>query len=281
MLLLRQIGSTLTGGAQTELYGTADYNEQVTDVNSRYILRLAGPGKVSNDRTVIAPGGTNVTIPLPQNYDETKRLYVAVASDQVVQVFFNSPVFGAGSFLVNPGASSDQQGIAAFLGLTASLSVSNNGEIDATVEWFLFELPDITTPAGWRDGALATGVLGPGATTNLAPPIPSPPANPVVSFVDSVYLDYTQTSVNSVSWTQIVVSTPSLINLVSVFDGSGQPMLLGMGAAGAEAEILLIPPGGISNQSYLTIPAGSRLSLKAAVSGQSATIGQFILNGFS
>lgn len=50
---------------------------------------------------------------------------------------------------------------------------------------------------------------------------------------------------------------------ITLFDGGGYAMELGIGAAAAETRALLIPPGGFNGVIPLRIAAGTRLSIRA------------------
>ncbi len=94
----------------------------------------------------------------------------------------------------------------------------------------------------------------------------------------SVAIVYHQhsTPITTSAYTQIVASTTDVINNLQIFDSSGQMLVLAVGAVGLEIDKLLIFPGG-NGSVDLTIPSGSRLSLKA-VTGNS-TAGYFALTG--
>ena len=87
---------------------------------------------------------------------------------------------------------------------------------------------------------------------------------------------YTVTPVTTAAYVELVASTAYIVNHISVFDSSGQVLKLATGAAGAEVDAILIPPGGADLP--FKIAAGTRLSIKA-VSGN-ATSGEQDLNLF-
>jgi len=83
-------------------------------------------------------------------------------------------------------------------------------------------------------------------------------------YLDSARLDYSLTNVDDTNWTQVLASTgASETNGITLFDGGGFAMELGIGAAASEARMLLIPPGGFNGVIPIQIPAGSRLSVRA------------------
>lgn len=83
-------------------------------------------------------------------------------------------------------------------------------------------------------------------------------------YVDSIRLDYSSTNVTNSAWVELVASVGADdIQGITLFDGGGFAMELGIGAAASEVRTLLIPPGGFNGVIPLYIPAGSRLSIQA------------------
>ena len=79
--------------------------------------------------------------------------------------------------------------------------------------------------------------------------------------------DYTS-NVTTAAYTQLVASTTSTINRLQIFDSSGETLVLAIGAAGFEVNKFYIVPGGIDID--FSIPAGSRISIKAVTNTASA-----------
>lgn len=262
MYVLRQLGSVIVSGAQTALAYTQDMVNQINDPNPRYIMKLAGNGKVTSDSTILS-SLASFSVPLPQNYDSTKRLHVTLVSDKTVKVSLVSSVTGSSDFMLRAGLASDQQGISNFCGVISSITVLNPQGSSANLEWMIFEMPDINSTLGWRDGSISTGILGPTPSTSSSS---GGSSVGTVSYVTSVRYDYSSVPVTNSAWVQLLPTTPGVINFLTIFHGFGAPIYLGAGAAGFEAPILLIPPGGINGQIALTIPSGTRLSLKAVTS---------------
>lgn len=92
-----------------------------------------------------------------------------------------------------------------------------------------------------------------------------------------VYTDYTSTSVTTAAYTQLVASTSAAITHLSIFDSSGQAMILATGAAASEVIKLYIPPGG--GEFDLAIPISTRISIKALTA--TASSGYNLLNMLS
>jgi hypothetical protein len=88
---------------------------------------------------------------------------------------------------------------------------------------------------------------------------------------------YASVTVTTLAYTQIVASTAAAINRIQIFDSSGQTMALATGAAGFEAQIFYISPGGIDIDYH--IAAGTRLSV-IAISGN-AVVGELDINALT
>lgn len=157
LYVLRQLGSTLLTGAETSEAATPDVRHQITDVNPRYILQLAASGKISWGQTALAANGS-LSLPLPQTYVVTNNLHMAFTSDQIVKVA-TTGVNGTSAVMIRAGI--NQVGVLTQCGPVASITVTGNTISTANLEWFLFELPNILSVTGWRDGSLATGTQAP------------------------------------------------------------------------------------------------------------------------
>lgn len=76
-------------------------------------------------------------------------------------------------------------------------------------------------------------------------------------------------SVTTGAWTQLIASTAAEAQMITVNENAGVSVELGVGGAGSESRVLLVPPGGMNGAIPLRIPASSRLSVRA-VSGTAA-----------
>jgi len=115
-------------------------------------------------------------------------------------------------------------------------------------------------------------------TTTPSNSTPLPVANAGFSYLGSARLDYSSTSVTSGAWVELTASVgASAVFGITLFDGGGYAMELGIGAAASEARVLLIPPGGFNGVIPLQIAAGSRLSIKA-VGAATVSAGEIDIN---
>ncbi len=90
--------------------------------------------------------------------------------------------------------------------------------------------------------------------------------------------DYSSTSVSTSAYTQLTASTSAIINKLQIFDSSGSALVLAVGAAASEVDQIYIFPGG-NGDVELTIPSGSRISIKAV--DTAASVGQILINCLS
>ncbi len=159
MYILRQLDSSTLAGADVASEAlTNDQRQQIVDVNPRYILQLAGDGKFSSDFTQIAGSGTTFSVPLPQKYVTTNYLHVCLTSDQTIMVS-TTGANGASDVMVRAGI--NQVGVLTQCGPVTAITLTNPGATAANIEWFLFELPNVLSVNGWRDGSMATGTISP------------------------------------------------------------------------------------------------------------------------
>ena len=68
--------------------------------------------------------------------------------------------------------------------------------------------------------------------------------------------------VTTSAYTTLLASSAAAATEIEIFDSSGETLLLAIGAAASEVDKIYIFPGG-NGRVPLTIPAGSRLSIKA------------------
>ena len=82
-------------------------------------------------------------------------------------------------------------------------------------------------------------------------------------YVGSARNDYASVNVTSGAWVQLIASTAAAASLMFLSDTSGYALELGFGGAGLESRVLLIPPGGLSSPVPMSVPAGTRISVRA------------------
>jgi len=90
-----------------------------------------------------------------------------------------------------------------------------------------------------------------------------------------IYNDYSSTPVTSAAYVELVASTGADFTKLKIFDSSGYPWYLALGASGSEVDEMLVPPGGFEEIS-VNIPSGTRISAKALSTSLSS--GEVIIN---
>lgn len=89
--------------------------------------------------------------------------------------------------------------------------------------------------------------------------------------------DYSINNANSTTYIQLVAATSFTSQALTLFDSSGYAMQLGIGGAGVETPLLLIPPGGLNGAIPLQIPLNSRISVKA-IGAATVNLGEIDIN---
>jgi len=96
--------------------------------------------------------------------------------------------------------------------------------------------------------------------------------------VATIEHDYSAVNVTTGAYVEILTTMPALCNRLEVFDSSGESLQLAFGAIGSEVDQAIITPGG-NDELELTVPAGTRLSVKAI--DNDATVGKLNINCLS
>ena len=93
--------------------------------------------------------------------------------------------------------------------------------------------------------------------------------------VQMIRNDYSSTNVTTSAWVQLDSSLDQDVTELEIFDSSGSTLKLGIGAAGAEVDLIHIMPGGNGKIECL-ISKGVRLAVKAV--SANATTGELTMN---
>lgn len=90
--------------------------------------------------------------------------------------------------------------------------------------------------------------------------------------------DYGSSPLNTAAgYEEINAAIPDDIDLLEIFDSSGETLLIGLGAAASEVDEFYIMPGG-NGKVYLRIASGTRVAVKAV--SNDATSGELTINAF-
>lgn len=82
------------------------------------------------------------------------------------------------------------------------------------------------------------------------------------SVVTTVRNDYSSVNVTTGAWVQLVASLSATVNMIEIFDSSGQTLEIGTGAVASETRLIILTPGG-NGQVPVTIASGTRVSIRA------------------
>jgi hypothetical protein len=160
MNILRQVSMILAKGQLTTPAQAADVRQRWRDVPSKLALSVAD-GKYDQGAALIS---TVQTIPLPNAYTAGQRLYCAfsVGGSDPVKITVVSPDHGASVYLLkgsNDAVNGYRTRPLVWVGTVTSITAVNAGAATLIpLDWFMFELPDLTLAASYRIGQLALGV---------------------------------------------------------------------------------------------------------------------------
>lgn len=160
----RQIFATMSAGELERSSGIVNAAYRLKDVLPKYQL-IIPDGKWTSGQFTLA-GGTNRDIPLPADYnDETKILAIYVIVDLIAQLRVMSGTGGGTSNLMIRGISADEPGFAVFQTGVEYFSANNlnilipPGAADTTVQYFMYEMPDLNDASSFRGGVEAVGYV--------------------------------------------------------------------------------------------------------------------------
>lgn len=107
----------------------------------------------------------------------------------------------------------------------------------------------------------------------------TPVAQKTLDVINTVNLNFSTSNVTNSGYTELLNTIgPTEAKKVNIFMSAGDPMYLAFGAPSSEVNKMIIPPGGIPHTVIeLTIPAGTRLSLKRLDTGTTSS-GRIIVN---
>jgi hypothetical protein len=265
MIVLRRFYNKLAPGTVQTFAGVPPYQTTYEQKNQNPPLLVTQ--RQSSGALLVAPGQTKL-LTFPQGYDGSTRLSVVMRVDNSVRFSILNSASSASNLLIK--GTKTQAGRFAFVDFINSIGVFNPSASNATVQYTMFELPDLTLDSSFYGLVPAQILPTPSGGTNMAA------ASRV--YAGSVRLDYTSSPVSNSAWTQLFASVGLAISHVEVFDSSGIAMEIGVGTPGSETRVLLVPPGGIGVD--VTIAASSRVSVRA-VGGTVADVGELCINLFS
>lgn len=135
---------------------------RLTDVLPKYVLKLDS-GKYTSDYIRLDATDSRV-IPLPAAYSSAEKLHCVIRSTAICRVAIVDPLLGSSTFLIKATSGStkgDHPGILQWQGRVTSITINVPTAFDsALIDYFLFEIPDLTDADSWRTGTQAIGYVG-------------------------------------------------------------------------------------------------------------------------
>jgi hypothetical protein len=161
MHLRRQVAIRTAKGIIDTLPEGHVFPYRLTDVLPKYVLNISNGGYSTNSIELNA--SDSYTIPLPANYDSANRLACFFRADSICKVVIVDPELGTSTFLLKATQGStkgDHKGILMWQGRVTSITVSVPATYDDTIiDYFLWNIPDLTLDASWQIGNQALGVI--------------------------------------------------------------------------------------------------------------------------
>jgi hypothetical protein len=95
----------------------------------------------------------------------------------------------------------------------------------------------------------------------------------------AIVRDYSAANISDAAWTQIIAATTFPATLIKIFDSSGEIIRVSTGAAGVEADLIRITPGGDTYEIY--VPINTRIAIRAETGTGTVSVGQLVFQMFS
>lgn len=157
--LQRQFAGWLAAGDDTDpvVFPPQSRVWDMRDVYPSNVLQMDSGLQNSFETTIDTLG--SLTVQLPQLYDSAEKLAVLIRGNKLLKIVTVIPVAGTSTALLRPGLATDQNGVHCFCGRVTSITITNTSADTATVQYFLYQMPDLTLAASWEQGYQVTGVV--------------------------------------------------------------------------------------------------------------------------
>ncbi len=127
------------------------------DVKPSTILKI-DPGLRCSQAFSLAAAGT-YTVQLPDDYDTAQKLHGIFITNGIILAVTTSPELTGTSSQLIKGTAADGRGSWIFQQRITSIVLSNPTAATVLVEYMLFQIPDLTVTASYRDGARTLGYV--------------------------------------------------------------------------------------------------------------------------
>ena len=158
--LQRQVAGLLAEGETFAVQDATSFSYKVFDVLPKIVLKLEEGKYVQN--SFLLEDGDEYDVQLPDDYDSANRLAVTIRSNAIIKVeAILSPT--THTFLLkgtDTSSNGDHPGVLMFQQSLDELTISNpTGNVDAFIEYFIYEIPDLDSPSSYRTGNMAFGYV--------------------------------------------------------------------------------------------------------------------------
>lgn len=158
--LRRQFSGLLADGEQFQLPDATSFPYRISDVLPKIVLDLE-EGKFTQNEILLS-ASQSYSVPLPANYDTSKRLAVTIRSENICKVVLNNGTTTSTFLLKSTNGTTlgDHPGLLVFQDLVSTLTISVPATFDdAFIDYFIWEIPDLADPDSYRTGNLAFGYV--------------------------------------------------------------------------------------------------------------------------
>lgn len=157
----RQFAARCGQGNHTALPDLPVINYRFNDVSARNVLKLDND-KITSGYMMIS-ANTSFALPVPEGYDSANKLAVILRARAICKVVVVDPALGTSTFLIKATSGTtkgEHPGVLSFQARVTSVTVSVPLAFDdCLLEYFMYEIPDLTDAVNWQNGSQTTGVL--------------------------------------------------------------------------------------------------------------------------
>lgn len=162
MYIQRQIAAFLCEGQVTGIGDSPNKNlYRATDIPAKNIL-LIPSGQYSSGVFQVTSAGS-YSLPTPLQYDGTSRLSMLIRVNNTAKIVYTGSQ-GTNTALIKGTSGTtkgDHKGIFMVQDVISAITISSPAALgtDVTVEYFMFQLPDVTVSSSWRKGSQIIGYV--------------------------------------------------------------------------------------------------------------------------
>ncbi len=157
----RQFAARCGQGSHSQLPDLPIIGYRFTDVSPRNVLKLDAD-KITSGYMMIS-ANTSFALPLPEGYSSANYLAVVLRGNAICRAVLVDSVLGTSTFLLKGTSGTtkgNHPGVISFQGHVTSVTVNVPVAFDdCLLEYFMYEIPDLTVPGSWQNGSQTIGVI--------------------------------------------------------------------------------------------------------------------------